>query len=74
VYHNSSNWQAPKLEGLGAKLEGLGADEDDLRAEEADMEDDAFMEDDPDKASPPPPVPWRLMARYLGQLLEHLQP
>jgi hypothetical protein len=33
------------------------------------MEDDAFIEDDPDKAPPPPPVPWRLMARYLGQSL-----
>ncbi|KAM0929264.1 hypothetical protein ACQ4PT_001709 [Festuca glaucescens] len=57
---SSSNWQPPAME-------GLGADEEDLLVGEVDMEDDAFVEEDPDETPAPPPVPWRLMARYVGQ-------
>jgi hypothetical protein len=57
---SSSNWHGPALE-------GLGADEEDLIGGEVDMEDDAFVEEDPDERPEPPPVPWRLIARYLGQ-------
>ncbi|KAM0828001.1 hypothetical protein ACQ4PT_067834 [Festuca glaucescens] len=31
------------------------------------MEDDAFVEEDPDEIPEAPSVPWRLIARYLGQ-------
>jgi hypothetical protein len=30
------------------------------------MEDDVFVEEDPDEVPAAPPVPWRLLARYLG--------
>ncbi|KAM0890670.1 hypothetical protein ACQ4PT_026884 [Festuca glaucescens] len=60
---SSSNWHAPKLE-------GLGADEEDLRGGEVDMEDDAFVDEDPEEEQEqvPAPVPWRLLARYLGPI------
>jgi hypothetical protein len=57
---SSSNWHAPARE-------GLGADEEDLLVGEVDMEDDAFVEEEPDEVPAPSPAPWRLMARYLGQ-------
>ncbi|KAM0855121.1 hypothetical protein ACQ4PT_049973 [Festuca glaucescens] len=50
-------------------MEGLGADEAELLEGEVDMDDDAFVEEEPDEVQAPPPVPWRLMARYLGQSL-----
>ncbi|KAM0855163.1 hypothetical protein ACQ4PT_049959 [Festuca glaucescens] len=58
---SSSNWHPPARE-------GLGVDEEELLVGEVDMEDDAFIEEEPDKAPTPPPVPWRLMARYVGQI------
>ncbi|KAK1643739.1 hypothetical protein QYE76_061544 [Lolium multiflorum] len=58
---SSSNWDPPARE-------GLGADEEELLVGEVDMEDDAFIEEDPDEVPTPPPVPWRLMARYVGQI------
>ncbi|KAM0835434.1 hypothetical protein ACQ4PT_062926 [Festuca glaucescens] len=58
---SSSNWHPPVLE-------GLGADEEELLGGEVDMEDDVFVEEDPDEEPAPPPVPWRLMSRYLGQI------
>jgi hypothetical protein len=60
---SSSNWHPPKLD-------GLGADEEDLRGGEVDMEDDAFVEEDPEDVQDQAPthVPWRLMARYLGPI------
>ncbi|KAK1604438.1 hypothetical protein QYE76_028111 [Lolium multiflorum] len=57
---SSSNWHAPILE-------GLGADEEDLIGGEVDMEDDVFIEDDPDEVPAAEPLPWRLHARYVGQ-------
>jgi hypothetical protein len=57
---SSSNWHVPNRE-------GLGEDEEDLLVGEVDMEDDAFVEEDPDESPPAAPVPWRLLARYLGQ-------
>ncbi|KAM0850912.1 hypothetical protein ACQ4PT_052787 [Festuca glaucescens] len=58
---SSSNWHAPILE-------GLGADEEDLIGGEADMEDDVFIVDDPDEVPAAKPMPWWLLARYLGQI------
>ncbi|KAM0856184.1 hypothetical protein ACQ4PT_049282 [Festuca glaucescens] len=60
---SSSNWHPPKLE-------GLGVDEEDLRGGEVDMEDDAFVEEDPveEQVQVHAPVPWRLLARYLGPI------
>ncbi|KAM0857600.1 hypothetical protein ACQ4PT_048371 [Festuca glaucescens] len=58
---SSSNWHPPAME-------GLGGDEEDLLVGEVDMEDDAFVEEEPDEAPVPPPVPWRLIARYVGQI------
>ncbi|KAM0838444.1 hypothetical protein ACQ4PT_060971 [Festuca glaucescens] len=55
-----SNWHPPALE-------GLGVDEEDLLVGEVDMEDDVFVEEDPDVAPAQPLSPWRLMARYVGQ-------
>ncbi|KAM0901411.1 hypothetical protein ACQ4PT_019967 [Festuca glaucescens] len=58
---SSSNWHPPVFE-------GLGADEEELLGGEVDMEDDVFVEEDPDEEPAPPPVPWRLMSRYLGRI------
>ncbi|KAM0848528.1 hypothetical protein ACQ4PT_054332 [Festuca glaucescens] len=57
---SSSNWHPPALE-------GLGADEEDLLVGDVDMEDDVFVEEEPDETPAQPQVPWRLMARYVGQ-------
>ncbi|KAM0872820.1 hypothetical protein ACQ4PT_038464 [Festuca glaucescens] len=32
------------------------------------MEDDTFIEEEPDEVPTAPPVPWRLMIRYVGQI------
>jgi hypothetical protein len=53
---SSSNWHAPILQ-------GLGADEEDLIGGEVDMQDDVFIEDDPDM------VPASSLLGILGRIL-----
>ena len=61
---SASNWHGAAREGMADPVENLDG--------EVDMDDDAFLELDPEEeetmATPmAPPSPWRLLARYVNQ-------